>query len=118
MFGVRLICTPLALKDGDERLFPESKNRSKRIHKKLVKRFGGEFKKVPAIYRMGDSLLAHPSVFHLLKQEIANARALDNPLPFGLPPEPEPYRPVVGSYRYSEWGVTLHSPVGLNLAAV
>jgi hypothetical protein len=75
--GIRLICSHMALKDGDVRLFPESKNRSKRIHKKLVKRFGGEFKKVPAIYRMGDTLVAHPDVFHLVKQEIANARSPD-----------------------------------------
>jgi hypothetical protein len=75
MLGLRVICTPQALKDSDVRLFPISKNRSRRIHKKLVKRFGGEFKKVPAIYKAGDTLYAHPNVYHLLKQEIANARS-------------------------------------------
>jgi hypothetical protein len=91
--GIRLICSHMALKDGDVRLFPESKNRSKRIHKKLVKRFGGEFRKVPAIYRMGDTLVAHPEVFHLVRREIANGRATDptvNPYPVSLPPEPGP----------------------------
>jgi hypothetical protein len=74
MFGLRVVCTYAALKDGDIRLFPESRHRSRRIHKKLVKRFGGEFKKVPAIYQAGDTLYAHPAVYHLLKQEIASAR--------------------------------------------
>jgi len=44
-----------------ERLFPASKNRSKRIHKKLVKRFGGEFRRRPAMWRIGDTIYAHPS---------------------------------------------------------
>lgn len=72
--GIRLICSEHALKDGDVRLFPESKNRSRRIHKKLVKRFGGEFKKVPAIWMVEDMVIAHPAMFHLIKQELANAR--------------------------------------------
>jgi hypothetical protein len=38
-----------------------SKNRSKRIHKKLVKRSGGEFRQEPAIYRVGDEIIAHSS---------------------------------------------------------
>jgi hypothetical protein len=77
MLGLRVICTHNALKDGDVRLFPESKNRSRRIHKKLIKRFGGEFKKVPAIFKMGDTLLVHPQVYHLLKQEIAHGPQLN-----------------------------------------
>jgi hypothetical protein len=50
-----------ALETTTERLFPESKNRSKRIHKKLVKRFGGEFHKRLAMWRLGDTIYAHPS---------------------------------------------------------
>ncbi len=46
---------------GDERLFPESRHRSARIKKKLVKRFGGEFKMAPAIYETPEAFYAHSS---------------------------------------------------------
>lgn len=46
--------------DKDHRNFPVSKNRSKRIEKKLIKRYGGIYKKKPAILRVGDRLMAHP----------------------------------------------------------
>ena len=49
--GLPFYVSPLALKE-EERLFPASKHRSRRIHKKLVKRFGGEFRKVPAIFKV------------------------------------------------------------------
>ncbi len=50
-----------ALKDTEERLFPDSKNRSKRVRKKLIKRHGGEFRRVPTIWRIEDKIVAHPS---------------------------------------------------------
>lgn len=56
-----IVYSPYALKDTDQRLFRASKNRSKRIHKKLVKRFGGEFRKQPCIWRVGNTIYAHPS---------------------------------------------------------
>lgn len=59
--GTKIIFTTNALKDTDERLFPESKHRSKRIHKKLVKRFGSEFRKQPCMWRVGDMIYAHPA---------------------------------------------------------
>lgn len=49
------------LKEGTERLFPESRHRSARIHKKLVKRHGGEFQRVPAIYKTPFGYVAHKS---------------------------------------------------------
>lgn len=52
--------TTAALEETEERLFPVSKHRSKRIHKKLVKRFGGEFKKEPAMWKVGNVIYAHP----------------------------------------------------------
>ena len=56
------------LKETEERLFPVSKNRSKRIHKKLVKRFGGEYRKVPVMYWLGPhTLVAHPTIAATLK---------------------------------------------------
>ena len=55
------------------RLFPASKHRSKRIHKKLVKRFGGEYEWTkPCIFKAGKSIFANP----IFKQAIkANDRA-------------------------------------------
>jgi hypothetical protein len=36
-------------------------NRSRRIHKKLAKPFGGEFRQCPAMWRIGDTIYAHPT---------------------------------------------------------
>lgn len=58
--GVRIIFSEVALADTKERLFPESRHRSKRIHKKLVKRHGGEFRKEPCIWKSGNTIIAHP----------------------------------------------------------
>lgn len=85
----RIIITPDVLKDTDERLFPQSRNRSRRIHKKLVKRFGGEFRKVPCIVEIGDTMYVHPSIEaelnQRLKQRIENdmERAFMGNHPFG-----------------------------------
>lgn len=53
--------TEWAMMDTPKRLFPASKNRSKRIHKKLVKRFRGEFKRVPCVWQTPLGIIAHPS---------------------------------------------------------
>ncbi len=64
-FGpTQIIQSAYCLKDTTERLFPTSKNRSKRIHKKLVKRHGGEFRKQPAVFRTKDGLICHPELYH------------------------------------------------------
>lgn len=62
MFGIKVTFSAYALQDSDVRLFPLSKHRSKRIHKKLVKRFGGEFRRIPAVYHTPHGLIAHPSL--------------------------------------------------------
>lgn len=69
-FGIQIIVSDHCLKDADERLFPISRNRSRRIHKKLVKRFGGEFRKVPAIYKTASAICCHPTIYHQLKAEV------------------------------------------------
>lgn len=66
----KIISSPLALRPSNERLFPASKNRSKRIHKKLVKRFGGEFRMIPAMWHMGDMIVAHPALYEQLRREM------------------------------------------------
>lgn len=65
-----IIVSEHALKDSDQRLFPESKNRSRRVHKKLVKRFGGEFRKVPCIYRTPQGIIMHPVMYAELQRQI------------------------------------------------
>jgi hypothetical protein len=59
---MRIIYEPNALKATTERLFPYSRHRSKRIHKKLMRRFGGEFRMTPCIFRYGDKFIAHTSM--------------------------------------------------------
>lgn len=60
--GLNVIFTPDALEDTSVRLFPESRNRSARITKKLVKRHGGIFRKQPCMYRVNGTLYAHPAL--------------------------------------------------------
>lgn len=54
--------TPMATKDG-ERFFAESRHRSKRVEKKLVKRYGGAHRQIPAIYKVGNKMLIHPALW-------------------------------------------------------
>ena len=69
---LRILTSPHAYKIvvTDERLFPASRHRSKRVHKKLIKRYGGEFKVIhkPAIWKMRDKSVMHPTLFEELKK--------------------------------------------------
>lgn len=66
-FGsLRVIEAHSALAETTERLFPESRHRSARILKKLIKRHGGEFRKEPAVFRVGDTIYAHPAHYREL----------------------------------------------------
>jgi hypothetical protein len=59
---MKIIFDPYALEKTDERLFPASRHRSDRIHKKLVKRFGGVYRMKPCLFRTdGGMIIAHPS---------------------------------------------------------
>jgi hypothetical protein len=69
--GMRLVFTATALAETDVRTFPVSRHRSKRIRKKLVKRFGGEFRKEPAIFRTMDTIYAHPSFKAEIERQFA-----------------------------------------------
>ena len=60
--GVRVFWDALALEKTTERLFPVSHHRSQRIHKKLLKKHGGEFRMKPCMWRVGNDLIAHPSL--------------------------------------------------------
>lgn len=95
--GIQMIVSEFALKDSNVRLFPESKNRSARIHKKLVKRFGGEFKKVPAIWQIEDRLVVHPALMHSVRQAIAGSRKdpTVNDYDVGLPARSPNWRDIM-----------------------
>lgn len=64
--GTQIIWTMNALKETDRRKFPYSKHRSKRITKKLIKRFGSEFEMEPCVFQISDAgykkLIVHPSL--------------------------------------------------------
>jgi len=68
--GMQVIISRVALETTAERLFPESKNRSRRIHKKLMKRHGGEFRRRPAAFNVGGRLVMHPAMWERLQAEI------------------------------------------------
>lgn len=73
----RIVFTYTALAETTERLFPTSRNRSRRIHKKLVKRHGGEFRKQPAMWQVGDTIYAHPSFEARIKAQFKEKQAVD-----------------------------------------
>lgn len=64
-----MIVSQSALAESEERTFPISKNRSRRIHKKLVQRFGGEFKMKPAAYHYDGRLIVHPTIYAELMKD-------------------------------------------------
>lgn len=72
--ATRIIYSPFALEMTAERLFPESKHRSKRIHKKLVKRFGGEYRMRPCIWQTSIGIVAHPNFKGKLEAAIRSSQ--------------------------------------------
>jgi hypothetical protein len=70
--GMKIVVSQHAVRItvSEERLFPASRHRSARIHKKLVKRYGGEFKVkiTPITYVMGNTLFTHPTLYEELKR--------------------------------------------------
>jgi len=49
--------------------FPESKHRSKRQHKKLIKRFGSQYYEEPAMYLFHGDLIAHPAMIEKMVKD-------------------------------------------------
>lgn len=66
---MRIIQDANCLADTTVRNFPESRHRSARVHKKLVKRFNGEFRKEPAIFKFGGCFVMHPSLYAEFKRQ-------------------------------------------------
>lgn len=71
--GMQIFVSGSALETTNERLFPASRHRSKRIRKKLIKKHGGEFRTVPAIFRMRDRLIMHPAQYAKLRAHLGEA---------------------------------------------
>ena len=63
-------------------LFPPSKHRSKRVHKKLLKRHGVQYRDPPAVLRVGDLMLVHPA---LTAQIPLHTGPMEHPVFVGLP---------------------------------
>lgn len=59
--SANILYNEYATKPTSERLFPFSPHRSRRIEKKLIKRFGSVYRYEPAIWKMGHLIIAHPS---------------------------------------------------------
>jgi len=70
---LRVIFTATALELTSERLFAYSKHRSARIRKKLIKRFGGEYRYAPALWQIGNVIYAHP-IFEARFRAVAKER--------------------------------------------
>lgn len=68
--SLEIVETSMAVTATGERLFPQSRNRSKRIHKKLVRRFGGEYALEPGIIAHGNTIYIHPLKIKEFKKEI------------------------------------------------
>lgn len=75
--------------------FPPSRYRSRRLHKKLVKRFGSQRVVVPAMLETMQGgrrvIIAHPDILELIKEQCA--RKVETDIAGGLniknvPPEP------------------------------
>lgn len=69
--GVPIIVDHNCLTDTEERNFPLSRHRSARVKKKLVKRFGGEFKKMAAIFNLPGRIVVHPSLYQAIKGHVS-----------------------------------------------
>lgn len=84
--GVRIIYDPLILADTEVRTFPISRHRSARIRKKLIKRYGGEFKREPAIFhdQVRNVFYAHPSFKAEIEAKVPQARPNPVDCRFGL----------------------------------
>lgn len=64
--------------------FPPSKHRSRRIHKKLVKRFGSYEKRKPATLQVGDRIFMHPAHWHEMQRQLKHRIARAEERAFGM----------------------------------
>jgi hypothetical protein len=62
--GIKIIESSLATEEVYN--FQISKNRSRRLHKKLLKRYGTQSLRHPGAYMMGGKIIAHPEIIKKL----------------------------------------------------
>lgn len=55
------------------RNFPVSRHRSRRVHKKLLKRYGSEYRFKPTSWQMSDTLIVHPAIMSELQAKFSVA---------------------------------------------
>ncbi len=65
--GLPVVVTTNAVEDSGERHFPPSRHRSARVLKKLIKRYGGVYKKRPACWLLNGVVYCHPTLADRLK---------------------------------------------------
>lgn len=68
--GIRIIESVKAVEPAEKPSFPVSKHRSKRVHKKLVKRHGPQWPMIPAIFKTPDGFIAHPAAVADLRRTL------------------------------------------------
>lgn len=106
---MRIIEDHNALEATEERLFPASKHRSARIRKKLIKRFGSEFRMRPCAFIVnGDTLFVHPALMLAanLRQHVDQAHAPSRPFDLG-PIFTAPTIPKIPVAAWWGWGPVL-----------
>ena len=70
--GMKIHTTAACLTPADTPAFPVSRHRSRRLHKKLERRFGPQWPMRPAAYRLNDTtLLVHPRLLDRVQREMA-----------------------------------------------
>lgn len=70
--GTQVVVSSLCDKETTRRHFPESRHRSARITKKLIRRYGGIFVREPAAYMVGNKLYCHPALYAQMCAKIGN----------------------------------------------
>lgn len=73
--GMKLVVTPHATETTNVVVainFKESKHRSARVLKKLLKRFGERvvYRRDPCIYRMRDTIFMHPAIYPQFEAQV------------------------------------------------
>lgn len=77
--GMKIVVSEAALEATPEVVrvnFHESRHRSARVLKKLMKRFGRrvEYRMQPCIYRMGSTIIMHPNMYRQFEAALADQR--------------------------------------------
>jgi hypothetical protein len=67
MGGIKIIESPLATEEVYN--FPLSKNRSKRLHKKILKRYGTQTFRRACAYMISGNLYVHPEIIKKMAED-------------------------------------------------